>query len=154
MPNTTDTASQLAAQLGADASAARSHVLTVDNTVRRVTLSTGGWRLYGASTQVYYATRAASAAGVIDASLAAPATTDLRASVAGTPTTGNAWDVGVAGVQDTASNGCLMGGAPLPTDTTQWVNLGVGAGAYLNLYVRVASGSAAPVLVGPFPRPT
>jgi hypothetical protein len=139
---------QLEARLGSALRRTLSHALTVDDTVRRVTLGPGGWRLYGASTQVYALIRAATPAGAIaDGEDAAPGTADLAASVAGSPGDGLAWGGGIAGAEASSST---LGGIPLPTDSEQYIEIAVKGGRYVNLYLRVASGTAAPVLVGPF----
>lgn len=128
-------------------SKAGSYPITVDNTVRRVTLGPGFWRLRGSSTQVYFATRRASAADgtLVSGEAAAPET--LPAGAAGSPGEGLAWGTGYIGT-DAASS--TKGAIPLETDSTLYREFPVPAGSYLNIYVATASGTATPVLEGPY----
>jgi hypothetical protein len=144
---TTSDEAKLAARFASGPRRAQAHVLTVDTTVRKVTLGPGGWQLYGASTQVYYATRQADATGALLGSDTAPTTSTLAAGGAGSPGTGNAWGGGIAGAEAESST---LGALRAPTDTTQFVEIAVRGGTFVNLYVRVAASTAAPVLQGPF----
>lgn len=134
-----DQEAALAARLGSGPRSAVSKKLTVDATVRRVTLKGGGWRLYGNATQAYYATRnATDAAGTLATGESAPSS--LAASTAGSPGAGLAYDTG---------NGSVDGAIPLPTDATQFVEIAVAPSAFVNLYVS-AGGAINLILVGPF----
>jgi hypothetical protein len=136
---------QVAARLGSDARNAGTRVLTVDTTVRSLVLSGGGWRLWGAATQVYYTTRACDESGVLLAGEVAPGTTDLAAAAAGSAAAAAAWDPAAT-----------VTALRAPTDTTLFAELAVQTQRFCRLYVRVAASTAAPVLEGPFvdPRPT
>jgi hypothetical protein len=129
---------------------ARRFLLTADNTLRVVTLSPGGWRLYGAGTQVFYGTRpATAAAGTLADGYSAPTVGQLNAAAAGSPTVGIAY--GVQSLPDGVdANSSVRGGAALPTDTASYVEISVPSRSFLNLYVCTASGTATPALVGPY----
>lgn len=130
-----DETTALAARLGSYARTAVSRTLTIDNTTRSKVLVGGGYRLYGSATQVYYAIRhATDAAGTLMGSEAAPSS--LGASVAG---------AAAGSLDSTATDG----GVPLPTSTSDWVEIAVPTGGFHVLYARAASSTTA-VLVGPF----
>ena len=148
-----DVNSAMPARLASRPRSANARTLTVDTTVRVITLGQGGWRLYGSPTAVFYATRNANADGTLASGeqLAIPLTTDLVASTAGTPAAGKAYGNGFAGTSTEAeAGGSAVGAMPLPTDTTDWREITVAPGAFLNLYVRVAASTASPTLIGPF----
>lgn len=143
-----DIPAALKARLASGPRTVLSRALTVDTTVRRVTLGPGGWRLRGASTQVYMAVRVAlTAAGALESGEAAPSSAALSASAAGTPGAGLAW---AAGDADKEASGSTFGGQLLPTDPAEWIEIAVPQGGFLNVYLRVAAGTANPVLEGPF----
>jgi hypothetical protein len=117
--------------------------LTVDTTVRSITLPAGAYRLYGsAAGAVFYATRPCKSDGTLEGpGVTAPTTGQLAAATAGSPAAGKAWDT---------ANGSVVGSPDLSTDATQWEVITVPVGAFKNLYVRIASGSTVVKLVGPF----
>ena len=136
----TSPSSQVAARLASALRGAGRRLLTVDNTVRVITLGPGGWRLYESSTQVYFAVRnATDSAGTLASGETAPSTSELAAASAGSPAATLAWP----------SDGTVTALAA-PTLLGDYRELGVKGGAYLNLYIRVASGTATIALEGPF----
>lgn len=140
MPDqTASVRAQVAARLASAVRGAGTRVLTVDTTVRSFALGPGGWRLWGHATQVYYAVRVADGNGALKTGETAPSTSELAAAAAGTPAAGSAWDPAQA-----------VTALRLPTDTTDWRDIAVKGSAQVLLYVRVAAGSAGPVLEGPF----
>ena len=147
-----DKEAALLARLAGDMRHTKRYALTVDTTVRMVTLYGGGWRLYAAAASVFYATRQASdpAGTLMTGEAAAPAAADLVASTAGTPSPATA-----AYAQGNLKGGVEVGGSvrgscALGTDLTQYEEIAVPANGYMNLYVRVAAGTASPILQGPF----
>jgi hypothetical protein len=116
--------------------------ITVDNSLRSITLKgPGAWLLYGSAQQVYYCTRATDASGnVVQGERPAP-TTALGPGTAGTPAAGKAWD---------PSNGSVSGALALPTDTSDWRKIAVPASGYRTLYVSAPGGLATPRLEGPY----
>lgn len=138
MPNET---MALAARLGSAQRRATSLKLYADTTLRKITLGPGGWRLYGHATQVYFVTRAAKADGsVADGEQAAPSAALAAPTNTGAPTTGAAW----------ASAQGAAGALTAPLDPTQWEEIAVPESSYRNLYISTASGTATPVLQGPY----
>jgi hypothetical protein len=140
----------IAARLGSGLRGARARTLTVDNTIRRLTLPGGSWRVYGAATQVYVTTRAAvDAAGTL-------ATGDAHPAALGPGTAAGAagflWGTGGL-VEKDATSTEAFGDVPLPTDPTDWIEIAIAPGEFANVYMKVASGTAAPVLVGPYGLP-
>jgi hypothetical protein len=143
-----DDNAKIAARLGSGSREGRSFKLTVDTNLRVVTLPEGGWRLHGFATQVFYLLRSAKdSAGTLSDGEAAPAAGDLVESTAGAAA-GKAYSSGDLRAAD--SNGAARGAIPLPTDPTQWNEIPVKRGRFVNLYLKVAAGSANPILVGPF----
>lgn len=130
----------LSARFASQAHEATSRKLYADNSLRKIVLGAGGWRLYGHATQIYYVTRnATDNAGTLASGQSAPVS--LAGPTAGTaPTVGDAWSSGYSPLAALA----------LPTDPTQWIEIAVPLGEFRVLYVGVASGNAAPVLEGPF----
>jgi hypothetical protein len=144
--NVTDNDSKLAARFGSAHRTARSRKLTVDNSLRRVTLPEGGWRLFGCATQIYYALRSAEDAdGTLSTGAVAPVVGDLAAPVAGAAATFAYSDGSIAA--DTHS--AAPGGIPLPLDTTVFDEIAVRTGRFVNLYLAAAS-SVNCILVGPY----
>jgi hypothetical protein len=136
----TSPSSQVAARLASALRSAGRRLLTVDTTVRVITLGPGGWRLHESSTQVYYAVRnATDSAGTLASGETAPTTSELAAPSAGSPGTGLAWP----------ADGTVTALAA-PTIPGDYREIGVKGGAYLNLYIRVASSTATIALEGPF----
>lgn len=132
--------SQVAARLASAIRGAGRRLLTVDTTVRVITLGPGGWRLYESSTQVYYAVRnATDSAGTLASGESAPTTSELAAASAGSPGTALAWPSD--GTVTALAAATLLG---------DYREIAVKGGAYLNLYVRVASSTATIALEGPF----
>ena len=134
--------SQLAARLASAVWGAGVRKLTIDTTVRKLTLTPGGWRLYGSATQVYYAVRRATDASgsTLDTGEVAPTTSQLAAPGTTAPAAGalhNPADIVT----------CI----DLTTDISEWHEISVAPGKWLNLYCRVAAGTANPHLEGPFP---
>ena len=118
---------------------AQTRILTVDDTVRKVTLGEGRYLLFGDPTQVVrFATRIANRDGsLVAGEQPEPAPTDLAGATAGTPPAGAAWD------------GSATAGPPeLPADPAVYRFLDVNAGSFVNLYV-IADAPAQPRLVGP-----
>ena len=135
-----DPTAALQARLPTDWRSAVDRKLTVDNTVRKITLTSGGYRLYGHATQVYFATRYASdATGTLKSGEAAPTTSDRAAPSAGSPGAGLAWP----------ASGTAATGHALPTDTTVYEEIAVPSGQYINLYLCCGT-TANPILTGPF----
>lgn len=132
--------SQVAARLASAIRSAGRRLLTVDTTVRAITLGPGGWRLYESSTQVYYAARnAADSAGTLASGESAPSTSELAAPSAGSPVSPAAWP----------SDGTVTALAA-PTLPGDYREIAVKGSGYMNLYLRVASGTATIALEGPF----
>lgn len=143
-----DRESALAARFASAARRARTHKLTVDATLRQVTLSPGGWRLYGSAVQVSYQVRAATTStGTLATGETAPVLGALIASTAGGAA---GFALGAAGdITAADSNGSVTGSLQLTTDPTAYDEIQVPAGTYMNVYL--AAGSAAtPTLVGPY----
>lgn len=149
-----NTEAALITRLATEPRRARRYKLYVDTTVRKVTLAGGGWRLYGAAAVVYYQTRAAADATgtVATGETGAPSTADLVDGTANTSQTG-----GIAFGTDgrlpgptIGASGAVVGSTALPADSTDYRELAVPAGGFLNLYVMVAAGTANPVLEGPY----
>lgn len=135
-----DPTAALQARLPTDWRSAVDRKLTVDSTVRRITLTPGGWRLYGHATQVYFETRYASASdGTLRSGEVAPSTGDLAAPSTGSPGAGLAFP----------ASGTSPTGHALPTDTTVYEEIAVPSGQYLNLYLCCGT-TANPILTGPF----
>jgi hypothetical protein len=135
--------SQLAARFGSALRSVGTRLLTVDTTVRSIVLTGGGWRLFGSATQVYIAVRiATNASGNLATGETAPTTTTLAAAAAGSPAAGAAWD-----------SAQTVTDLRVPTDISKYVEIPVKGQAFVVLYVRVASGTATPVLEGPFELP-
>lgn len=146
-----DISAALPARLATRPRSANSRVLTVDTGTRVITLGQGGWRLFGSATQVFYATRDANADGTLVAGEVLPIDATMIASLPGTPSAGKAYGNGFAGTSTDAEAGASAVGAMLlPTDPTDWREISVAPGSFLNLYLRVAASTAAPVLLGPF----
>jgi hypothetical protein len=118
---------------------AQTRVLTVDQTVRKVTLGEGRYLLFGDPTQVVrFTTRIANRDGsLIAGEQPEPAPADLAAATVGAPPAGAAW------------GGTATAGPPeLPADPGVYRFLDVNAGSLVNLYV-IANAPAQPRLVGP-----
>lgn len=130
----------LAARFGSASRRATSLMLYADNTLRKITLGPGGWRLYGHATQFYFALRSAIADGsVAGGEQAAPGAALAAPTNTGAPAAGAAWDV------SHGAAGALLG----PIDPTQWEEIAVPEGSYRNLYISAASAST-PILQGPY----
>ncbi len=138
-----------AARLGALGRKAKRYILTIDNTLRTVVLPAGGWKLFGDSTQVYYAVRYATSA--TGATLAdgetAPTLAQLTNAVAGGADAGKLFLDGT--LHGTPDGGCVVGSRRLGTDTTKFDDIAVPLGRFAVLYATCAT-TAAPVLEGPF----
>lgn len=135
---------------GGDVRRARAFPLTVDNTLRVVTLGPGGWRLYGSSTQIYYETRTAVLSdGTLLSGETAPTQSDLVSQAAGSPAAGIAYGVQLLPA-GTDAHSSVRGGLNLTTDPTQFEVITVPLGQYVNLYLATAASTVHPILEGPF----
>lgn len=131
--------SQIAARLPSAVRSASRRTLTVDETVRSVVLSPGGWRLYDSATPVFYATRTATdSAGTLASGETAPSEAFLSAASAGSPGDGLAWPA--AGT---------VTALEAPTMLDDHRELAVKGGAFAVLYLRAASATTID-LEGPF----
>lgn len=114
-------------------------LLTVDNTVRSITLTPGRYFLMADAAQtVRFGVRwATNSAGALQAGEVAPT---LPLPTVGTPGAGSAWGAGAPAV----------GEADLPADTTASSHrqIDVPEGKFLNLYL-IAPAGGTPKLVGP-----
>ncbi len=118
---------------------AHTRILTVDQTVRKVTLGEGRYLLFGDPTQaVRFTTRIANRDGSpIAGEQPEPTQADLATATAGAPPAGAAW------------GGTAMAGPPeLPADPGVYRFLDVNAGSFINLYA-ISNAPAQPRLVGP-----
>jgi hypothetical protein len=118
---------------------AKTRILTVDQTVRRVTLDAGRHLLFGDAAEVVrFTTRVALRDGSLGpGERAEPTVQEMAAATAGAPPAGSAW------------GGSATTGPPeLPADPGVYRFIDVAAGHFMNLYL-VANASAQPKLVGP-----
>src|SRR5258707_12373769 len=84
-----DHESGLAARLASGPQvASASYTLTADNSVRHILLTGGGWRLYGAGTQIFFAGGACDSAGTLIDGEARPRLAAMASSVQGSPAAG------------------------------------------------------------------
>jgi hypothetical protein len=122
-------------------------ILLADNTLRNCTLSPGKWRIYGSSTQVYYAVRwATDAIGTLVSGESAPTLGSLNAPVV-TATAGFAW--GDNGNVMAESGASKLAGNVLPTDSNLYKEFVVPTGQYLKIYLATASATTNVMLEGP-----
>lgn len=137
-----------AARLGAHGRKTHRYILTIDNTLRSVVLPSGGWRLFGHATQVYFALRYADDEdGTLATGEVAPTLAQLTAAVAGGADSGKLF---LDGKLDSAvDGGCVVGSRALGTDTTKFDDIAVPNGRWVVLYAACAT-TAAPALEGPF----
>lgn len=131
---------QLAARLASGTRRAAATLLSTDNTVRSKVLTEGGWRIAGSAVQIFYTTRNASdAAGTLKTGESAPAAAIFAAPTAGSPGAGQLVDPAQDGVK----------ALQLPTDIGKEVEISVGRGSFVVLYMYSAS-AATCRLQGPF----
>ena len=139
-----DQTSALQARLATTLRQAGTRTLTLDNTVRGIALGPGGWHVHGSTTQGWIATRYATddpadgGPGTLKTGEVAPTTGELAASAAGSAGTADAWD-----------DAQTVTGVPLPATAAEYIEIGVPAGQFVNLYLRTAT-STTVLLVGPF----
>lgn len=143
-----DRETALAARFGSGARKVQGYPLTVDATLRKITLPPGGWRLHGHGTQVYFATRwATNATGTLATGEAAPGAA-IPAGTAGA-SAGFAWSDDGDVSDATPGASAVKGGGRLPTYDQDYVEFAVPQGQWLNVYLSAAA-AAAPVLLGPY----
>lgn len=113
----------------------KTRLLTVDSTVRKITLTEGRWALFGSAAQVIrFTTRNAIAAvGTLDAGETAPLAADMPVPLVGSPAAGAAFD-------EVAAN---IGVAEVPADVSAYRFINVEPRQFKVLYVIAPAGTTA-----------